>query len=139
MRTIDQLCRFLLRFRYPVCLPEEVAHALGVNASNFMTFPQFIRQLSCANFRPSRLYKFMPREKAEEAFRNAHCTEQFRNSTLFSFYFPEGWMEFVLEFDDISRLRRVYMHHKHIKEERGIELFLNSCDESGEIHDWVSL
>lgn len=139
MRTIDQLCRFLLRFRYPVCLPEEVAKALGVNASNFMTFPQFIRQLSCSSFRPSNLHKFMRREDAEKPFQNAHCQEQFRNSSLFSFYFPEGWMEFVLEFDDISRLRRVYMHHRCIKEERGIELFLNPSDASSVVQDWVSL
>ena len=129
MKAFDQLCRFFIRFRYPVTLPEDVASALGINLSNYITFDKFVSLLTCPSCKPTRLQKYMPREKAEEAFQNAHCKERFKGSSLFSFYFAEGWMEFMLEFDDQSRLRRMYLHHKNIKQERGIEIHLSHCAE----------
>lgn len=124
MGAYDQFCRFFLRFRYPVSLPEDVAQALGLQISNFVTFNQFVHYLSEPTCRPTRLHKFMPREDAEAAFQNAHTKECFVRSSLFSFYFPEGWIEFTLEFDENERLRRLYLNHKHIKFERGIEICL---------------
>ena len=124
MRAYDHLCRFFLRFRYPVSLPEDIALSLGLQISNFVTFNQFVDCLTSPRCRPTRLHKFMSREAAEEAFQNAHTKEYFTNSTLFSFYFPEGWLEFTLEFDEDERLRRLYLNHKHIKFERGVELSL---------------
>lgn len=117
--------RFFLRFRYPVTLPEDIGNALGIGASNYLTFDQFVRRLTSPSCRPTRLMKFMPREKAEEAFKTAQRTERFRQNTLVSYYFSEGWMEFILHFDEQSRLRRIYIHHKHIEKERGIEIPLN--------------
>jgi hypothetical protein len=128
MKAFDHLCRFFLRFRYPVSLPEDVAQALGLEISNYVTFEQFISRLSSPTFKPSRLMKFMPREKAEEAFQNAQSKERFKSTSLFSFYFSQGWMEFVLEFDDQSRLRRLYLHHKIIQEERGKEILLEKSN-----------
>ncbi len=126
MKAFDQLCRFFLRFRYPVSLPEDVARALGLEISNYITFEQFVNTLTSPTFKVTQLVKFMPRNKAEEAFQHAQCRETFKNSTLFSFYFTEGWMEFMLEFDNDSRLRRLYLHHKSIKQERGVEIKLQS-------------
>lgn len=125
MKAFDHLCRFFLRFRYPVSLPEDIAQALGLEISNYVTFAQFVNYLTSSSFKPTRLTRFMPREKAEEAFQNAHSKELFKHTSLFSFYFPEGWMEFVLEFDEQSKLRRLYLHHKAIKQERGQEILLN--------------
>lgn len=124
MKVFDIMCRFFLRFRYPVTLPEDVAIALGVDISNFVTFEQFIEKITCPSCKPTKLTKFMLREKAEEAFHNAQRKECFIRSTLFSFYFSEGWMEFVLEFDEMDRLRRLYLNHQFIKPERGIEISL---------------
>lgn len=124
MRAFDHVQRFLLRFRYPMTLPEEVAQALGVEIPNTVTFEQFFQKLSCPECLPTRLSKFMPRAEAEEAFLHAHCKEHFSNRTLFAFYFSEGCLEFDLQFDAQSRLRRLYMNHPCLKQMRGIEIRL---------------
>jgi len=122
MKTLDLLYRFLVRFRYPVTLPEDVAMALGIQVSNFITFEEFVSRLTSPNCRPTRLLKFMPREQAEKAFQHAQRKEPFKQNSLFSFYFKEGWLEFILQFDDQSRLRRIYLQHKQIKQDEGIEI-----------------
>lgn len=124
MKAFDCLCRFLLRFRYPVSLPEEIAEALGVPLSNYLTYDEFVNRLACPNCRPTRLKKFMPREKAEEAFQGALRKEHFREKSLYSYYFNEGWIEFILQFDDQSRLRRIYLQHKQIEHDQGLEISL---------------
>ena len=50
--------------------------------------------------------------------------ERFSSSSLYSFYFNEGWLEFELQFDADSLLRRVYLHHKLIQDEDTFELRL---------------
>lgn len=125
MKTFQHLYRFLIRFRYPVTLPEEIADALGISISNNLNFEELISRLTCQTCRPTRLCKFMPRNQAEAAFRSAQRKERFKNNSLYSYYFNEGWMEFVLQFDDDSRLRRIYIQHKTIQEERGIEIQLD--------------
>jgi hypothetical protein len=112
-----------------VTLPEDVAKALGIYISNYITFDKLVHLLTCPSCRPTRLKRYMTREKAEEAFQNAHCKELFKGTSLFSFYFPEGWMEFLLEFDNQSRLRRLYLRHKNIKQERGVEILLAAINE----------
>lgn len=131
MKAIELFSRFFLRFRYPVTLPEDVAQALGIELSNYITFNQLVHFLTCPTCCPSKLKKFMTREQAEEAFQNAHCKELFKKNSLFSFYFSEGWMEFSLEFDDESRLRRMYLHHKSIIQDRGIEIPLQPLSKAG--------
>jgi hypothetical protein len=68
----------------------------------------------------------MRREDAEAAFGSAQRKEHFRQISLFSYYFSEGWVEFKLEFDSDSLLRRIYIQHRIIQSERGIELQLSS-------------
>lgn len=125
MKVFDLLRHFFLRFRYPVSLPEEVAEALGIPLSNFVTFEEFVNHLTCPSCRPTRLQKFMPREKAEQAFQGALRKELFRQKSLYSYYFNEGWMEFILQFDDQSRLRRIYLQHRHIEQDQGLEISLS--------------
>lgn len=125
IKALDSIYRFFLRFRYPVTLPEDIADALGIAASNFLTFDEFVRRLTSPSCRPTKLNKFMPREKAEEAFKTAQRTERFRQNTLVSYYFSEGWMEFILYFDEQSRLRRIYIHHRQIEKDQGIEIPLS--------------
>jgi hypothetical protein len=127
MKAFDLLYRFFLRFRYPVSLPEDVACALGTELSCYLTFDEFVSRLKNPQFRPTRLKKFMPRELAEKAFSSACRIDRFNEKSLFSYYFNEGWMEFVLQFDDQSRLRRIYLQHQRIKEDLGIEIPL-TCD-----------
>lgn len=128
MKALDILSRFFLRIRYPVSLPEEIAEALGVSLSNHAPFTEFVSRLACPSCRPTRLTKFMPREKAEEAFQNAPRQEKFKQNTLISYQFNEGWVEFILQFDEQSRLRRIYLQHKHIEHDRGIEIPLNKSE-----------
>lgn len=126
-KTLDAVYRFFPRLRYPVTLPEDIGEALGIAASNFSSFDEFVRLLTCPSCKPTRLMRFMPREKAEEAFKTAQRKERFQQNTLISYYFNEGWMEFILDFDDQSRLRRIYINHKQIEQERGIEIPLRIC------------
>lgn len=129
MKAVDLVYRlvyrFSVRFRYPVSLPEDVAQALGINASNYLTFEEFVNQLVQPSCRPTKLTKFMPRDEAEAAFQTALRKERFKHNSLYSYYFSEGWMEFVLFFDEHSRLRRIYLQHKKISQEEGVEIFLN--------------
>lgn len=118
--------RFFLRFRYPFALPEDIALDLGIDISSFVTFDEFIKELINPKCCPKTLTKLMPRSKAENTFQGAQKKEVFMRSSLFSYYFNEGWLEFKLEFDSNSLLRRVYIQHKDIQEDQGIELHLAS-------------
>lgn len=122
MKFLEHLSYFFLRFRYPVSLPEEIASALGVKISNLLPFEEFVKQLISPSCRPTRLTKFMPREEAEEAFNNALCKDHFLQNTLCSYHFNEGKLVFVLQFDKQSRLRRIYIQHKCIPQEEGLEI-----------------
>lgn len=124
MRPFENLFRLFFRFRYPVSMPEDVAEALGVTLTNDLSFEEFIHILIQPQSQPTRLAKFMPRQEAEEAFKRALRKERFKNSSLYSYYFNEGWLEFVLLFDESARLRRVYLIHKQIPAEEGVEIAL---------------
>lgn len=125
MRAFDWLLNVMLRYRYPVTLPEEIAGDLGVTVSNFLTFEEFVCKLTSLSCRPRRLKRFMPRAAAEAAFQCAQRKEHFGRNSLFSYYFHEGWLEFSLYFDEQSRLRRIYLQHKTLRREQGIEIPLN--------------
>ena len=125
MKAFDWLFYVFHRFRYPLSLPEEIATDLGVKASNFLTFEEFVSCLTNPSCRPSRLERFMARDIAEAVFESAQRKEKFGRSSLFSYYFHEGWLEFNLHFDEQARLRRVYLQHKHIAAELGVEIPLN--------------
>lgn len=114
----------MIRFRYPVSLPEDIAEALGVSLSNSLPFKDFIFQLCKSAYSPTRLSRLMPREEAENVFLKAVRKERYSGKTVISYYFSEGWMEIILLFDRDSRLRRVYLHHREIPSEQGIELRL---------------
>jgi len=120
--SFSNLFRLFVRLRYPVALPEEIAEALGIELSNDLAFSQFVSLLTSSNCQPTRLCRFMPRQQVEDAFKSAQKKERFKQDSLYSYYFNEGWLEFVLQFDTESRLRRIYVQHHTIKEERGIEI-----------------
>ncbi|MGK5595084.1 MAG: hypothetical protein ACSNEK_06985 [Parachlamydiaceae bacterium] len=125
MSFIAYISRFITRLRYPVSLPEDVAQALGVPFSNTQPFKDFVKQLLAPTLKPTTLSRFMMRDDAERVFGNAPIKERFHQSTLFSYYFNEGWLEFILKFDEQGSLRRVYMVHKDIPLEDGVELRLH--------------
>ncbi len=124
MKAWHLMQQLLIRYRYPVSMPEEVASALGIPVSNRTNFQEFLAQLCSPSCCPTTLNKYMPREEAEEAFRSARRKERFTRNSLFSYYFSEGWVEFVLQFDEQSRLRRIYLHNKAIPQDEGIEIQL---------------
>lgn len=124
MKTFDWLYRVVLRFRYPVTLPEEIATDLGIKASNFLTFNELVCLLTNMSCTPEKVKRYMPREAAEAAFKSAQRKEKFGRNSLFSYYFLEGWLEFILYFDEKSRLRRIYLQHKSVAKEQGIEILL---------------
>lgn len=122
MRVFNPFWHFFLRFRYPVSMPEDVATDLGLNISNFLTFQEFINHLIDPRHRPKNLIRFMPRNQAEDIFRYALRKERFQQNSLFSYHFKGGWMEFILQFDDQSRLRRLYIRHKDLKQKYEIPI-----------------
>lgn len=109
MQLFDSLTRLISRFRYPVSLPEDVAHDLGMHLPNTLSFSEFLRLLSSPHQRPSKLRKYMSRALAESTFESALKKESFKSCSLFSYYFNKGWLVFALYFDEDSRLRRVYL------------------------------
>jgi len=127
IKIVASLQRLALRWRYSASLPEEIAEALGIILSNFCTFEEFMRRLSDANAsRPTKLYRFMPREEAETAFRpTALRMERFTQNTICSYYFHQGWVEFMLQFDENDRLRRIWLQHKSIPHPLGVEIALS--------------
>ena len=129
---VRSIFKLLLRFRYPVSLPEEVIDALGIDASHSINFQEFMEVLSNPRSNPKNLSRFMPRRKAEALFAAAVRKERFRYESLYSFYFSESWVEFVLHFDNDSRLRRLYIQHKDLCEEGGVELLLQDNELSPE-------
>ncbi|MCB1118598.1 MAG: hypothetical protein KDK65_01420 [Chlamydiia bacterium] len=122
---MNTLTRLFVRFRYPVSLPEDVANALGISISNWISFETMLKQLSHPNSPPKYLAKYMPRAEAEEPFHQAPKKEHFCRTSLFSFYFNEGWLAFKLQFDEADRLRRLFVQHPSIPHPDGIEIPLS--------------
>jgi hypothetical protein len=122
MPFFDACLQMFIRLRYPVSTPEDIANALGIQLNNRLAFAQFLE--GCKECQPTNLAKYMSRTEAERVFCNALRKDRFTQSSLFSFYFNEGWLEFELQFDPMSRLRRVYLHHQYISDSRGHELDL---------------
>ncbi len=106
---------FFMRLRYPFSTPEEVGSDLGITLSNQISFQEFIDLLTHPVHPPTKITKYMSRAKAEALFKEARHKEIFRHNTLISYYFNEGWMELLLDFDNESRLRRLYVQCKGLK------------------------
>lgn len=120
MSLLNSIRRLIARFRYPVSLPEDVALALGVDLSNSLTYDNFVNRLcTCL---PTRVCKFMPREEAERAFKTATHRERFQRNTVCSYDFNQGRVIFVLKFDEEGKLRRMYLQHKEIMSDQGLEI-----------------
>lgn len=124
MGIVSQIKKIYCRLHYPVSLPEEVAEALGILAPNHLSFEIFIQLLRSPEGRPTKLYKYMSRDEAEQAFQTALKKEMFKKTSLFSYYFSGGWLGFFLQFDDQSRLRRMYLQHKDLNRGEEVEISL---------------
>lgn len=109
MQLLESLTRLISRFRYPVSLPEDVAHDLGMHLPNTLSFHEFLLLLGSPHQRPAKLRKYMSRTIAEAMFESALKKENFRSCSLFSYYFNKGWLVFALYFDEDARLRRIYL------------------------------
>lgn len=120
---LSSLSMVLARFRYPVSLPEDVAVDLGLDLSNRLSFDEFISCLTNPQCCPTKLTRFMLREQAEFVFSRALRKERFARDSHFSYHFNGGWMEFILKFDIDSRLRRIYICHKDLKQKH--EIFIS--------------
>lgn len=122
------MCRPFLflywRYRHPVSLPEDVASDLGIQLSNFMTDDELVHEIILPHCRPTRVKRYMSRQKAEAAFHSACRTERFSHHTLFSYYFRGGWLELLLKFDENEKLRRLYINHRTISQPEGVEISL---------------
>lgn len=112
---------------YPVSNPSQVLAALGIQIKTRLKFRQFLRQIVTRS--PRRLYRRMPRSEAEKVFMTAYKKEIFHHTTLISYCFCQGWLEFVLEFDPRDNLRRLYVQHRLLNSSQSIELELPEMEE----------
>lgn len=122
MKILGLFRQMMIRFRYPFSLPQDVAHDLGLDIPNVLSFSTFITHLTTPHIRPTKLIKFMPRELAEETFKTALRKERYKQNSLISYHINGGWMEFMLQFDEQSRLRRLYIRHKDLKQKYEITI-----------------
>ncbi len=106
---VKTLSHFFSHFRYPASLPEDVALDLGVDLPRAPTFCKFIEALSSPHLYSKKLYKLMSKEEVERAFSRALKRENFRSTTLFSYFFTEGWLVLTLYFDENKKLQRLYV------------------------------
>lgn len=123
---MNPFAKFWQRVRYPAALPQEIADDLGVALPERFSFDDFLTTLARPISPPSRLRRFMPRSLAEAPFNKAQLKERFKENTLFSYYFNEGWIIFILSFDSQGRLRGIQIRHERLKQEEGVILPLNS-------------
>lgn len=125
MQLFAGVTRLISRFRYPVSLPEDVAHDLGMQLPNTLNFQQFLKLLTSPHQRPSKLRKYMTREVAEATFGSALKKDVFRSCSLYSYYFNKSWLVFSLYFDEKSRLRRVSLQCPTFHSFEGFDLTLD--------------
>lgn len=137
MDIFTHVLQILVRLRYPVSMPEDISSALGIQVGNSIRFKQLLEQLTAPTLKICNFTKFMPREEAERFFKEALRKDRFKQSSLYSFYFTEGWLEFELFFDDDSKLRRLYFHHRQLPSPSKHELMLQegNCSASSSIQN----
>ncbi len=110
MQLRAQLVKLLHRFRYPVSLPHDIAHDLGLNAPPTTSLAVFLEFLCSSSPKPCRLRKWMMRCQAEASFQTALKKETFGGCSLFSYGFNKGWLVIALYFDERDLLRRAFVH-----------------------------
>jgi hypothetical protein len=113
---------FIERWRNPLSLPKEVSVALGCRLGRFPSFQQLAAALMQPGFHPRRLYKFMPRARAERVFDSALRIERFHDRTLCAYHLAGGWMECILSFDGQGQLRRLHVEHPHLNGGERVQL-----------------
>ena len=122
MNLFESLTRLISRFRYPVSLPEDVAHDLGMHLPNTLPYQEFLHLLSSPHHRPTKLRKFMSRKRAEGTFESALKKENFKSCSLFSYYFNKSWLVITLYYDEEERLRRAYLQCPACEQFDGFDL-----------------
>lgn len=115
MKLLESFSQILFRFRYPFSSPRDIGGDLGIPLPGNLEFNEFLTYLLHPSQQSTRLIRFMPRKEAESMFQSAIRKECFKLNSLFSYYFNGGWVEFMLQFDAESRLRRLYIRHKQLK------------------------
>lgn len=125
--SFTKISKAFAHFRHPISLPEDVGHALSFQVSNFISVHQLLEIIIDDQFFVKNLSRFMPREQAELFFYKATTKDYFLDRSIFSFSFQNELVEFVLEFDAMSRLRRLYLRHPSILMQKGKELALSEA------------
>lgn len=121
---LEPIFTLFFRWRYPVSTPKDLSEDLGVSLSLLLASPSLVSALTSPTLSTSRLCRYMTREMAEKRFAHAIKKEKFPQYSLFSYSFKEGWIEFLLYFDQESRLRRLYVKHKNLAQQH--ELLLST-------------
>lgn len=110
MLLIEAVSKFLTRLKFPGSMPGDVISDLGLPIPKCVSFAQFSILLKKYQGSSLHLSKYMHRYDAEKLFRHPCKKEVFTSSTLYSYYFLEGWVLCSLYFDQQSELRRVSLY-----------------------------
>lgn len=124
MRWWEVIFSCLARIRYSGTPHTEIALALGIVPPQTLCVRKFVKQVARRCELSQTLYRFMGKKEAEKQFDNALIKEHFKNFSLFSYKFPGGWLQFALKYDTEHKLRRLYIHHKFLPQQEGIEVTL---------------
>jgi hypothetical protein len=125
MRLFYYLAKLYSGWQYRLYSFKEVADDLGVDVPGNIAFEGFVKALTTQYGHSAKLTKFMPRDDAEKVFASAIKKERFSRHSLYSYYFDKDWVGFYLQFDQNSKLRRLYIQHKNFKKHSGEEIELN--------------
>ncbi len=124
MKLFYYLASLCSRWQYPLSSFKEVVDDLGVNVPGNIALKEFVKALTSQHCHLTKLTKFMSRDDAEKVFASAIKKERFSGHSLYSYYFDNQWMGFYLQFDQNSKLRRIYVQHKDFKKQCGEEIKL---------------
>lgn len=125
---ITSLYQLIEHIRYPISHPADVLRALGIQPRKSFNFRQFLQHVVTQS--PRTLYRRMLRTDAEKIFKTAYKKEVFHHTTIISYCFCQGWLEFILEFDTKDLLRRLYVQHRLLNSAHSLELELPEWEES---------
>ena len=119
MFFLKDFLRFVKRLKHPVSQPEDVGKDLGIQILyNELSFEDCLSKLTDFEHTPQNLSRFMDRKQAEHFFKLAIRKESFTCCSLFSYYLYDGWLAFELTYDDQNRLRRLFVQHPALTQNR---------------------
>lgn len=118
MHFLDLILDLVHRFSHPGSLPNDVAYDLGLEVYGRLSVNELLQMLK----NPTHLKKYMKKGLADQLFVHAQRKDIFKLTSRFTYFFNQGLLEFVLDFDSDEQLRRAYATFHNSKGNLMVEL-----------------